>query len=68
MIASHARGHLLSGVHQRYSKAASQGPFCSSSMAGPVASIDMEDVQQSLSTEVVRIDPLCHACYLTSFR
>ena len=68
MTASHAREHLSSGVHRRYSKSVLQGPFCSSSMAGPVASIDIEDPQQSLSAEPVRIDPLHHPCYLTLFQ
>ena len=68
MTASHAREHLSSGVHRRYSKIASHGPLCSSSAAGPVPYIDTDDVQQSTSAEPVRVALLCCIYYLTSFQ
>ena len=68
MTASHAREHFSTGVHRCYSKIASEGPLFSSTMAGPVPSIDTDDVQQSPSAEPVRVALLCCACYLTSFQ
>jgi hypothetical protein len=67
MTASHTREHLSTGVHWCHLKIALQGPLCSTSMAGPIASTDMDDVQQSLLAEPVRMDLLCCAYYLTLF-
>lgn len=66
MTASHAREHLSSGVHQRYSRTASQGSSSSFSMAGPDAPDVMDDTQHPLSADSVRINLLYHTHYLTS--
>jgi hypothetical protein len=67
MTASRAREHLSTGVHRHHSKIASQGPLCSTSVAGPVGPIDMDDVQQSLPAEPVSMDLLRRTHYLTLF-
>ena len=57
MKASHAKEHILSAVHQRSSKAASEGPSRLSRMVEPTPiSSDVldDDVQQPLPTRPVR--------------
>jgi hypothetical protein len=49
----HAREHALSGVHQRFSKAASREPVRTQSLAG-------SDIMWR-SVKLVRIDPLDHS-------
>ena len=56
-----AREHVRSGVHQRFSKAASRGTHRMPSLVGPTASDVMGEVWQSLSATSVRIYLLYHS-------